>query len=253
MLKNKTILVAGAAGLIGGEVIIDLLRNGAKVIATDISIESIKERLLKLDADLDEGRLSLNKLDLLDESAVTNFFQQLGEVDGAVNLAYPRNRQYGTPFFDVTLASFNENVNLQLGATFLFSQQCASYFSRKQKPFSLVNFSSIYGVVAPDFGIYENTEMTMPVEYAAVKSAILHLNQYIVNYVGNSGFRINSVSPGGIYDWQPDGFVENYRAKTLGSGMLHPSDMTGSVIFLLSESSKYVNGQNIIVDDGFTL
>jgi NAD(P)-dependent dehydrogenase (short-subunit alcohol dehydrogenase family) len=253
MLNGKKILIVGAAGLLGGEVVKGLLNSGAHVIATDISIDAMGERFSKLDIDYDDEVLTLHQLNILCEQSVKEFFQSLDVLDGAVNAVYPRNSNYGAPFFDVNLADFNDNVNLQLGAMFLFSQQCAAFFMRTKKPFSLVNFSSIYGVVAPDFDIYNNTQMTMPVEYAAVKSAMLHLNKYIASFVNNSDFRINSVSPGGIYDWQPDGFVENYRAKTLGAGMLNPSDMNGSVIFLLSEASKYINGQNIIVDDGFAL
>jgi NAD(P)-dependent dehydrogenase (short-subunit alcohol dehydrogenase family) len=253
ILNGKTILVVGAAGLLGGEIVKGLLDSGACVIATDLSINAMGERFGKLNIDYDDGALTFHQLNLLCEKEVKDFFQSLDVIDGAVNVAYPRNSNYGASFFDVNLADFNENVNLQLGATFLFSQQCAAFFMRTKKPFSLVNFSSIYGVVAPDFDIYNNTQMTMPIEYAAVKSAMLHLNKYIVSFVNDSDFRMNSVSPGGIYDWQPEGFVENYRAKTLGAGMLSPSDMNGCVVFLLSEASKYINGQNIVVDDGFTL
>ncbi len=99
----------------------------------------------------------------------------------------------------MSLDSFNENIALHLGSAFIFTQQCAKYFKNKNTPFTLVNISSIYGVIAPKFEIYNGTPMTMPVEYAAIKSAILHLNKYVVTYVNDSRFRINSVSPGGIF------------------------------------------------------
>ncbi|ENO1894603.1 SDR family oxidoreductase, partial [Vibrio vulnificus] len=118
---------------------------------------------------------------------------------------------------------------------------------------SLVNISSIYGVVAPKFEIYNNTPMTMPVEYAAIKSAIQHLNKYVVSYVNDSRFRINCVSPGGIFDHQPEAFLQAYKEKTHGAGMLDVEEVVGSVLFLLSEQSRYVTGQNIVVDDGFSL
>src|SRR5690606_6802959 len=115
------------------------------------------------------------------------------------------------------------------------------------------NLSSIYGTATPDFSIYENTPMTMPIEYAAIKSALLHLNKYVSAYVNDSDFRINSVSPGGIFDHQPEDFLKAYKKKTLGSGMLMPDYIVGTVLFLLSEQSKYIVGQNILVDDGFCL
>ncbi len=95
--------------------------------------------------------------------------------------------------------------------------------------------------------------MTMPVEYAAIKSALIHLSKYVVAYMNDSKFRVNVVSPGGILDKQPEEFIEAYKKETLGKGMLNVSDVVGSILYLLSDSAQYVNGQNLIVDDGFSL
>lgn len=254
LLENKTIVVAGAGGLLGTRLVPALLKQGAHVIAADIHLEAMRERLASLGVDLQDEKLSCCDLDVTKEESVKAFFnQQAQHVDGAVNATYPRNKTYGKHFFDVSLESFNENLSLHLGSAFLFTQQSAAYFKRQQQPFSLVNISSIYGVVAPKFEIYNNTPMTMPVEYAAIKSAIQHLNKYVVSYVNDSRFRINCVSPGGIFDHQPDAFLQAYRDKTHGAGMLDVEEVVGSVLFLLSEQSRYVTGQNIVVDDGFSL
>lgn len=252
-LIGKKILIVGAAGLLGTKLVMGVLEQGAKVIAADLDLEKTKTNLEKLGVKLDNASLEFYKLDITNEQAVKELFASDIKIDGAVNCTYPRNKTYGSHFFDVTLESFNENLSLHLGSSFLFTQQCASYFNKHRMPFSLVNISSIYGVVAPDFTIYENTPMTMPVEYAAIKSALLHLNKYAVKYVNNSDFRINSVSPGGIFDKQPEIFLEAYKKKTLGAGMLDVSAMVGSIIYLLSEQSMFVTGQNIVVDDGFSL
>lgn len=254
LLEDKTVLVAGAGGLLGGSLVPSLLKQGAKVIATDIYFEAMCERLSNLGVDVKDEKLSICELDVTKEESVKNFFnQQIENIDGAVNASYPRNKSYGKHFFDVSLESFNENLSLHLGSAFLFSQQCAAYFTLKQKPFSLVNISSIYGVVAPKFEIYDNTTMTTPVEYAAIKSAIQHLNKYVVSYVNDSRFRINCVSPGGIFDHQPESFLSAYKKITHGAGMLNVEDVVGTVLFLISEQSRYVTGQNVIVDDGFSL
>lgn len=192
-------------------------------------------------------------MNITNEEEVKYFFQQQLNIDGAINTTYPRNKTYGAHFFDVTLYSFNENLSLHLGSMFLFTQQCAKYFKKHQTAFSLVNISSIYGVITPKFDIYNNTPMTMPVEYSAIKSALLHLNKYVVAYVNDSRFRINAISPGGIFDYQPTLFLEAYKSNTHGAGMLDVSEMIGSILFLLSDQSKYVTGQNIIIDDGFSL
>ncbi|OOE68975.1 flagellin modification protein A [Salinivibrio sp. IB868] len=254
LLSNKTILVVGAGGLLGSHLVPALLKQNATVIAADISLDPMRERLAALGVNTLEGKLTFSELDITNEASVKRFFEeQDDQIDGAVNTTYPRNKTYGKHFFDVSLDSFNENLSLHLGSAFLFTQQCAVYFKREQNPFSLVNISSIYGVVAPKFEIYKNTNMTTPVEYAAIKSAILHLNKYVASYVNDSRFRINSVSPGGIFDHQPEVFLQAYKNKTYGAGMLDVEKTLGPILFLLSEQSTNVTGQNLIVDDGFSI
>jgi NAD(P)-dependent dehydrogenase (short-subunit alcohol dehydrogenase family) len=253
LLNNHKVLIAGAGGLLGAKVVKHALDQGANVIAADINLELMSEKLIAQDVNIESSELELVKLDVTSESDMKAFFVCRNDITGAVNSTYPRNKTYGAHFFDVSLDSFNENLSLHLGSAFLFTQQCAAYFKNNQTPLSLVNISSIYGVVAPKFDIYDNTPMTMPVEYAAIKSAILHLNKYASAYVNDSRFRINCVSPGGIFDHQPDAFLEAYKSNTHGAGMLDVEEIIGSVLFLLSEQSKFVTGQNIIVDDGFSL
>jgi NAD(P)-dependent dehydrogenase (short-subunit alcohol dehydrogenase family) len=95
--------------------------------------------------------------------------------------------------------------------------------------------------------------MTMPVEYAAIKSALIHLTKYMAKYYKGKKIRINSISLGGLLDKQPPAFLESYKAFCLNKGMLDKSDINGTLVYLLSDLSVYVNGQNIVVDDGFTL
>ena len=253
LLAGEVVLVVGAGGLLGTKVTKYALEQGAKVLAVDLSLDYLQTGLSKNGVDITNPNLSLSILDITVEQDLIIFFERNIEITGAVNCTYPRNKAYGAHFYDVKLSDFNENLSLHLGSSFLFIQQCAKYFELNKKPFSLVNISSIYGVIAPKFEIYENTPMSMPVEYAAIKSAILHLSKYAVKYVNNSLFRINNVSPGGIFDNQPESFLDAYKASTNGEGMLDVNDIVGTIMFLLSPMSKFVTGQNIIVDDGFTL
>ena len=253
LLENKVILVAGAAGLLGSRVVEQLLQHGAHVIASDLSCERVEQQLVKLGVDTAANNIAIRTLNLLDKQEVCTFFQSLDTLDGAVNCSYPRNKTYGKHFYDVDVDSFNDNVSLHLGSAFLFTQQCAAYFERTKHSLSVVNMSSIYGVIAPRFDVYDNTPMTMPVEYAAIKSAIQHISRYAAAYVDNSLFRVNCVSPGGILDGQPVEFLKAYQSYTHGKGMLDSKDVVGPVVYLLSDLSRHMTGQNLIVDDGFTL
>lgn len=253
ILKGKKILVVGAAGLLGASLVKKLIEEGAFVLAADLDKIQLQHRFKELSIKDDDISLSLHQIDLLDEKSVTSIFNNIDGITGAVNCSYPRNKSYGKSFFDVSMDDFNENVSMNLGSSFFFMQQCAAYFKRTNLPFSLVNISSIYGVVAPNFEIYRGTEMTMPVEYATIKAALIHVSKYVTKYVEDSRFRVNSVSPGGIFDNQSEVFLEAYKLETLGKGMLDVTDVSGSIVFLLSTMSEFINGQNIVVDDGFTL
>jgi len=141
---------------------------------------------------------------------------------------------------------------MNLGGYFLSTQQYAKYF-QKQNHGNIINMSSIYGVVAPRFEIYRNTNMTNAIEYTAIKGGLLHLTKYFAKYFKGMNIRINAISPGGILDNQPKAFLEAYKEHCLNKGMLDKSDLKGTFIYLLSDMSQYVNGQNIVVDDGFTI
>jgi len=135
----------------------------------------------------------------------------------------------------------------------LFGEQQSAKYFKEHGYGNIINISSIYGVVAPKFEIYDKTTMTMPVEYAAIKSGLIHLTKYMAKYFKGLNIRVNTISVGGIFDQQPAPFLEAYKSCCLNKGMLDKSDIKGTLIYLLSDMSAYVNGQNIIVDDGFTL
>lgn len=253
MHKDNTILVAGAAGLLGLALVKELISLNVNVIAIDINIKNLKDRLTNSGVNIQNSKINIEQLNLTDKKAVIDFFKDLKGLTGAVNCSYPRNKNYGNDFYEVSLEDFNENVSLNLGSSFLFMQQCATHFNSFQNPFSLVNISSVYGVISPKFEIYNDVPMTMPVEYAAIKSGLIHLSKYITKYVNNSKFRVNVVSPGGILDGQPNTFLEAYKNQTFGNGMINARDVIGTIVYLLSEKAAYVNGQNIIIDDGFSL
>jgi NAD(P)-dependent dehydrogenase (short-subunit alcohol dehydrogenase family) len=183
---------------------------------------------------------------------IKNLHQRYGKIDAVVNNAYPRNKNYGRRLEDVTYQDFCENVDSHLGGYFLVAQQFCMAF-KAQGHGNLINMSSIYGSMAPRFEVYEGTSMTMPVEYAAIKSAVVQLTRYFAQYFKGHGIRVNCLSPGGILANQPPEFLAAYNAHCASKGMLAPDDVVGTLIFLLSDESRYMTGQNLFVDDGFSI
>jgi len=253
MLKNKVIVVTGGAGLIGAEFIKEIVsQNGIAIIA------DIDKNLAKtIKKDINKKNIFSVKLNITSKKSINKVINKLhlkfGKIDALVNSAYPRNKNYGNKFLDVTYNDFCENTNIHLGGYFLTSQQFGKYF-KKQNYGNIINISSIYGVVAPDFNFYKDTDMVgVPVEYAVIKSALIHLTKYMAKFFKGSNIRVNTLSLGGILDKQPEIFLKKYNQKCLNKGMLNGDDLKGTLTFLLSDNSKYINGQNIIIDDGFTI
>jgi len=256
MLKNKVVVITGGAGLIGKEFIKAVIENNGIAIIADINEEVGLETKKDLSKELHTENIDFVQLNITSKKSLQRCIKYLDEkyqrIDALVNNAYPRNKNYGKHFFDVEYEDFIQNLGLNLGGYFTTSQQFAQYF-RKQGYGNIINISSIYGVVAPKFEVYDNTPMTMPVEYAAIKSGLIHLTKYMAKYFKGMNIKVNALSPGGILDNQPGAFLEKYKDKCLNKGMLDKSDMKGTLVYLLSDMSKYVNGQNIVVDDGFSL
>ena len=251
-IKDKVIVVTGGAGLLGKEFCQAIATNGAIAIMAERELSVAKKAVEALGME----RIIPAQIDITDTNSIqkliTSISEKFGKIDALINSAYPRNKNYGKHFFDVTYDDFCENVGINLGGYFLTSQQFAKFFY-EQGYGNLINLASIYGVVAPRFQIYNNTSMTTPVEYAAIKSGLIHLTKYMAKYFKGKNIRVNTISLGGIEDKQPESFLRAYKEFCLNKGMLNAKDIAGTVLFLLSDLSEYVNGQNIVVDDGFTL
>jgi NAD(P)-dependent dehydrogenase (short-subunit alcohol dehydrogenase family) len=123
---------------------------------------------------------------------------------------------------------------------------------KERKGGSIVNMASIYGVVGNDFSIYEGTKMEPPVAYSAIKGGLINATRFLASRYGKDEIRINCVSPGGIFDHQPESFVKAYEKKVPMKRMGNPEDIAPAVSFLLSEEAKYITGLNLIVDGGWT-
>ncbi|MBN1840597.1 MAG: SDR family oxidoreductase [Campylobacterales bacterium] len=237
MLNNKIVVIIGGAGLLGQSFVQAVEEaHGIAICADIVSAEY--------------------PVDITSKESIQALIQKItsvyGKIDAVVNSAYPRTKTFGNHFFDVEYADFCQNTNLQLGGAFLVMQQFAHYF-KEQGYGNMVNISSIQGVVAPKFETYEGTPMSSPVAYSAIKAGVIHMTRYVAKYLKGTNIRVNCMSPGGILDGQNELFLKQYKDVCLNKGMLDNADLNGTLLYLLSDLSQYVNGQNIVVDDGFSL
>ena len=124
---------------------------------------------------------------------------------------------------------------------------------KKQGFGSIINFSSIYGVVGPNFSIYKGTKMTTPPAYPLIKGGIIAMTKYFATYFAKDNIRINCISPGGVYDNHDERFVKKYEQLTPLGRMAKSDEIVGSTLFLASEkASSYVTGHCLMVDGGWT-
>lgn len=241
-LEGKIIVVTGGSGLIGRSIIKNLLANGAIAINAEINvIDNLEEGIVKCDVtDIDSVKNCIDKV-----------VRKYKKIDGWVNNAYPRTVDWGTKFEDIPLESWRKNIDLQLNSIFICSQEILKIMKDQQFG-SIVNLSSIYGTVGPDFTVYEGTNITMPAAYSAIKGGVVNFSRYLASYYGPYGIRINCVSPGGIFDQQDELFVKQYEKKVPMRRMALPEDIAPSISFLLSDAAGYITGHNLIVDGGWT-
>jgi NAD(P)-dependent dehydrogenase (short-subunit alcohol dehydrogenase family) len=255
VLKDKLIVITGGAGVIGQSFARAIAENGGLAVVADIDFEAAKRIAGEIEQGC-SGRVEAAKLDITSNDSIGALIADLkhrhGRIDAVINNAYPRNKNYGRKLEDVAYADFCENVDLHLGGYFLVAQQFCLAF-KEQGGGNVINMSSIYGTMTPRFEVYDGTPMTMPVEYAAIKSAIIQLTRYFAQYFKGTGIRVNCLSPGGILAGQPDDFLKAYNSHCASKGMLEANDLLGALLFLLSDMSSYINGQNIVIDDGFSL
>ncbi len=256
-LHNKVVIITGGAGLIGKSYVEVCALYGANVYLVDVNDESANKVVVDVKKKTKNQNVFYQKCSIVDKGDIKKLIDvvlmRYGRIDALVNNAYPKSKNYGRKFEDVTYEDFCENLDLHLGGYFLMSGEVSKVMMR-QKSGIIVNMGSHYGFVAPRFEIYEGTAMTMPVEYSAIKGGIVNLTRYLASYLGKYNIRVNAISPGGVFNNQPKSFVKRYEQRVLlGKRMANVDDLAGVLVFLLSDASRYMTGQNVVVDGGWTI
>ena len=243
-LSNKIIIVSGGSGLIGRAIVSDIKSRGGIAINADIAVETDLQTNMTI-------KCNVTSDDSI-QVVVDTVYHRFGRIDGLVNSAYPRTSDRRSRFEEMTPDSWRKNVDWQMNSYFVFCQK--TLIKMKEQGFgSIVNIGSIYGVVGNDFTLYEAYGGTSSPSYSAVKGGIINLTRFMASYFGPIGIRVNCVSPGGIKDEQNQhpSFIERYEAK-VPMRRLGLEDIAPAVSFMLSDDAKYITGQNLLVDGGWT-
>ena len=241
-LNNNIIIVTGGSGLLGKEIINNIRLNNGIPINLDIKCEN----------NLEKGTINCDVTDSKSiKKSIGKILDHYGKINGLVNNAYPRTKDWLNKLEDVSDESFSKNIDIQLSHVFKISKPVLEIM-KKQKSGSVVNIASIYVMVGNDFTIYKDTDDNAPVACSSIKGGVINLSRYLASYYGKYNVRSNCISPGGIYNNQDKSFVKNYNNKVPMQRMGTPDDIAPLVTFLLSSDSKYITGQNIAVDGGWT-
>lgn len=255
-LASKTVLITGALGHIGRELSTNFAKYGSSLILLDTGAMIDDVFLAKLAV---HSKVSFVPVDFESTSsrkeAISSVAAEYPQIDVLINnAAFVGTSNLGgwtVPFENQTVDTWNRALGVNLTTPFELIQGLIDPL-RKSNSASIVNISSIYGVIAPDWSIYEGTSMGNPAAYGVSKAGLIQLTKWLATYLAPD-IRANCVSPGGLYRNQDPVFVEKYLAKTPLGRMATESDVVNCVSFLASEASKYVTGQNLIVDGGFTI
>jgi NAD(P)-dependent dehydrogenase (short-subunit alcohol dehydrogenase family) len=255
-LRGRVALVTGGAGYLGYAFCEALAELGAEVCILDVSAERSNLRIKEL-SQLFKVRFSAVSADIAREEHVSRAIEQALAVHGRLdvlvnNAAYPPSSlpEDGRLLGQQSVAQWQANLDVMLTGTFLVSRACAPHLAASQHG-SIVNISSIYGLVGPDMGLYAGTDMQNPAFYAAAKGGIVQLTRYLATSLAPF-VRVNCLAPGGILRDQPESFLQRYLARTPLGRMATEEDLKGALAFLASDLSAYVTGQVLAVDGGWT-
>jgi len=240
------VVIIGSSGLIGSSVATYLSQKDHRLFLGDITCSNTT--LL--------DKTTYMQVDIMCEESMSNFLRKavctLGRIDAFIPLAYPRPDTWGKTLSSLTFESINYHLSCQLGTTLLAMKYIQEIFL-KQGNGNIILFSSVQGSHPPKFWHYDDTDMSCPIEYAAAKAAVIAVTKYLAKSFKGKNIRVNCISPGGVFNDQNEHFVDRYKKSCLNKGLLDPTDITGLVEFLISDASLAINGQNIVVDDGWSL
>jgi NAD(P)-dependent dehydrogenase (short-subunit alcohol dehydrogenase family) len=265
-LSGGVAVVTGGAGLLGTEFCKTLAEGGAAVAVVDLNLQAAQKLAAALCEDGYQARgygVDITSRDAVCE-LVNSVVKDWGRLDILVNSAAldPKFDAAASEkgiapgnFEDYPLEQWNSALNVNLTGLFLITQACVQPMLDQGKKGSIINICSTYGLNGPDQRIYVKDGKRVafkPVYYTVTKAGVMGFTKYLAAYYAGTEIRVNALTPGGVFNDHEDYFVKNYSAKTILGRMAHKDEMNGALLFLASDASSYMTGNNVVVDGGWT-
>lgn len=243
-LEKKVVLITGSSGQIGTELCRAFKKMGSIVIGIDI-VEPKKE--LK--------DLIFFKKDITNKKDISSLFNELRNTFDSIDiLVNNAGVSIFTPYQDRSKEELDFVFDTNIKGSFYFIQEFIE-FQKNKKHRSIVNVSSMYGLISPDFRIYNQGDRKNSEIYGATKAGIIQLTKYFAVHLAENNIRVNSISPGGVYNSdnpQSESFIKNYSYRCPMKRMAKVEEIAGAVVFLSSSASSYITGQNLVIDGGMS-
>jgi 2-deoxy-D-gluconate 3-dehydrogenase len=265
-LTGRVAVVTGGVGLLGAEFCRTLAEAGAAVAVVDLnasashgtadSLTKSGYKTLAVPTDITKPE-SVNAM-------VEKILSTFGRIDILVNSAAldpkfdPDAVKKGIApgaFEDYPLEQWNAALNVNLTGMFLVTQACVKPMVAQGRKGSVINICSTYGLNGPDQRIYIKDGQRVafkPVYYTTTKAGVMGFTKYLAAYYAGTEIRVNALTPGGVFNNHEEYFVKNYSAKTILGRMAKKDEMNGALLFLASDASSYMTGNNVVVDGGWT-
>ena len=263
-IENKVIVLTGGLGQLGKAFISEIIKRNARVAVIDI-FDSTHKKVLDVSKKFNDKNFLYIYTDITQKKEIHTAKKQIiktfGKVDVLINnaaLDSPPNApdsEVGR-FEEYPEESFDKVMDVNVKGAYLCCQVFGEIMSRQKKG-NIINVSSIYGLVSPRQDIYEfrrkqNKTFYKPVAYSISKSAIYNLTRYLATYWAKDNIRVNTITFAGVYNKQPDEFLNEYYKHIPFGRMMNINEAVGPIIFLASDASSYMTGSNLIVDGGWT-
>ena len=251
-LKGKVILITGGYGYLGKSITESLLFHGATVYV----LGRDENKFMEAFPNRDKNMLLFQFCDIsITESilaALKSVYSNCNKVDVLINNAYFIKGQ--SPV-DMTDDEWMNGIEGTLSSVFKFIRSIIPHFLEANSG-KIINVSSMYGIVSPDFSIYDDfPNFLNPPHYGVSKAGIIQLTKYYANYLGKFGITVNTVTPGPFPSLEVQNnsdFINKLCERTSLNRIGNPEDLAGAFVFLASDASNFITGQNIIVDGGWT-